>query len=204
MSINIQEIIPLTIQGEGYHTGLPCSFIRLFGCPVGCYFCDTGYASGSDLPSFKRLSFNEVVNQLRSKNVVITGGEPCVNPEFTNMVNELLALGYKISVETSGIKSLDVLDSVWVTLSPKEHLTDRGKLDHDILRNINELKIVISSVADFDYYQNIIYWCRLKDISVYLQPEWSKKEEVLDLVMELANKNNIKVSNQVHKLIGVR
>ena len=87
MSINIQEIIPLTIQGEGYHTGLPCSFIRLFGCPVGCYFCDTGYASGSDLPSFKRLSFNEVVNQLRSKNVVITGGEPCVDPEFTNMVN---------------------------------------------------------------------------------------------------------------------
>jgi 7-carboxy-7-deazaguanine synthase len=204
MSINIQEIIPLTIQGEGYHVGMPCSFIRLFGCPVGCNFCDTGYAFGSNLPGYTKLSFDEITDQLQSKNLVITGGEPCINPEFTKLVDFLLSHGYRINVETSGIKSLDLLDNIWVTLSPKEHLTDNGKLDRSILKKINELKLVISSLTDFNYYQNIIYWCRLKDIPVYLQPEWSKKDEVLNLVIELANKHNLKVSSQVHKLIGVR
>lgn len=204
MLINIQEIIPLTIQGEGFYSGMPCSFIRLFGCPVGCHFCDTGYSLGSELPEHTKFNIENILGELQSKNVVITGGEPCVNPEFTNLVNGLLAQGYKVNVETSGIKSLECLDNVWVTLSPKEHLTDKGKLDQNLLRKINELKIVISSLADFNYYQNIIYWCKLKDIPVYLQPEWSKKDEVLELIIGLANKHNLKISNQVHKLIGVR
>jgi len=202
--LKIQEIIPLTIQGEGFHSGMPCSFIRLFGCPVGCYFCDTGYSLGSEPPKYTKLNIEGILEQLQSKNVVITGGEPCVNPEFTNLVNNLMAQGYKVNVETSGIKYLECLDSVWVTLSPKEHLTDNGKIDSDILRRVNELKIVVSSLDNFNYYQNIIYWCKLKDIPVYLQPEWSKKDEVLQLIIELANKHNLKISSQVHKLIGVR
>lgn len=202
--LKIQEIIPLTIQGEGFHSGMPCSFIRLFGCPVGCYFCDTGYSSGSKHPEYIKLNIEDVLGELQSKNVVITGGEPCINPEFTNLVNSLMTQGYKVNVETSGIKYLECLDNVWVTLSPKEHLTDNGKIDSGILKRVNELKIVVSSLDDFSYYQNIIYWCKLKDIPVYLQPEWSKKDEILGLIVELANKHNIKVSSQVHKLIGVR
>ena len=43
MEIYCQETFQDTIQGEGAQVGRPCDFIRLYGCPVGCYFCDTGY-----------------------------------------------------------------------------------------------------------------------------------------------------------------
>ena len=29
-----------TIQGEGFHSGVPCYFVRLGGCDVGCPWCD--------------------------------------------------------------------------------------------------------------------------------------------------------------------
>ena len=29
-----------TIQGEGFHSGVACYFIRLSGCDVGCQWCD--------------------------------------------------------------------------------------------------------------------------------------------------------------------
>ena len=29
-----------TIQGEGVHSGVPCYFVRLGGCDVGCPWCD--------------------------------------------------------------------------------------------------------------------------------------------------------------------
>ena len=29
-----------TLQGEGFHTGKPATFIRLAGCDVGCFWCD--------------------------------------------------------------------------------------------------------------------------------------------------------------------
>ena len=29
-----------TIQGEGVHSGVPCYFVRLAGCDVGCPWCD--------------------------------------------------------------------------------------------------------------------------------------------------------------------
>ena len=46
--INIHETFQETLQGEGYHTGTACDFIRTYGCPVGCYFCDTGYEPNGD------------------------------------------------------------------------------------------------------------------------------------------------------------
>ena len=45
MEFNVHETFQDTVQGEGYHAGTPADFIRLYGCPVGCFFCDTGYAS---------------------------------------------------------------------------------------------------------------------------------------------------------------
>jgi len=40
--LRIHEYFLETIQGEGFWSGCPADFIRLWGCPVGCSFCDTG------------------------------------------------------------------------------------------------------------------------------------------------------------------
>ena len=43
MEIYCQETFQDTIQGEGAQAGRPCDFVRLYGCPGGWFFCDTGY-----------------------------------------------------------------------------------------------------------------------------------------------------------------
>ena len=70
--MRIQELIIGTLQGEGSNSGLAVDFVRLHGCNVGCWFCDTGYSEsmeyGANIP-FKELSFEEIYIQLKSKNI---------------------------------------------------------------------------------------------------------------------------------------
>ena len=133
---HIQEIIPLTIQGEGFHAGRSCSFIRLFGCPVGCWFCDTGYAPGDreDLNILSRLSidYESLRNKLQSRYVVISGGEPLLHQDFEGLLERLLEDNFEVAVETSGAKAFpfEKFSQVWVTFSPKLHATEylKGRL----------------------------------------------------------------------------
>ena len=41
----INEIF-YSLQGEGYHTGIPAIFVRFSGCNMKCSFCDTLHEGG--------------------------------------------------------------------------------------------------------------------------------------------------------------
>src|SRR5690606_2170027 len=43
MTLNVNEIFGITIQGEGPSMGRPCAFVRLFQCNLQCTWCDTPY-----------------------------------------------------------------------------------------------------------------------------------------------------------------
>ena len=43
--LSVGKVLPLmesfhSLQGEGYHSGLPAYFIRLGSCDIGCHWCD--------------------------------------------------------------------------------------------------------------------------------------------------------------------
>ena len=44
-SLTLQGLPWATIQGEGPYAGSPATFIRLWGCNLKCYFCDTDFES---------------------------------------------------------------------------------------------------------------------------------------------------------------
>jgi organic radical activating enzyme len=203
----VQEIISETIQGEGYWTGQLSSFVRLHGCPVGCSFCDTGYAKQSTKDvDFIKLSIPEVIKSVKCKNVVITGGEPTLQKEkLSELINALHQNNRYVCVETSGIFYLESQVFDWITLSPKEHLNPSYPVNPIYWKVANELKIVIQKESDIEFYlEKIIYFIK-QNKPVFLQPEWSNSENSLKIIMNfLRIYSAVKLSIQSHKYLGLR
>jgi organic radical activating enzyme len=117
-----------TIQGEGFHSGVPCYFIRLAGCDVGCIFCDV--KESWEKENHPLYSIEEIlvwVSSTKATKVVVTGGEPLMH-----QLDRLCALfqGQQIDchIETSGAHPYSGYWD-WFTLSPKKKKTSsRRKL----------------------------------------------------------------------------
>jgi 7-carboxy-7-deazaguanine synthase len=199
-TIPIHETFQQTIQGEGYWAGTPVDFIRLAGCPVGCPWCDTGYADGgADLPrQVRRL--DELVAELRSPRVVISGGEPFIHAQLPDLVAAVIASGRGVAIETSGAFWQEVSPDAWITLSPKEQVSPRYPVKPQMWQRANEIKIVISTGAELDAYQQYF----IPGIPVFLQPEWVDRDRTLPLVLKLLQQfPAYRLSLQIHKFIGV-
>ena len=103
-SLVVQEIFP-TLQGEGPYAGYPAIFVRLAGCNLRCWFCDTDFESGIDNPPLVPEQVVEQVNSYREKCqtrfIVLTGGEPFrqnILP-FLNLCGES---GLVVQIESAG------------------------------------------------------------------------------------------------------
>ncbi|MGI9627415.1 MAG: radical SAM protein [Longimicrobiales bacterium] len=108
-SVRVTEIFH-SIQGESTWAGLPCTFVRLTGCPLRCAWCDTAYAFHGGT----RMTLDAVLAEVRSKGcglVEITGGEPLVQPGAFALADRLLDEGYTVLVETSGALDVSGLDA---------------------------------------------------------------------------------------------
>ena len=196
------EVLPImeafyTIQGEGFHKGTASYFIRTGGCDVGCHWCDVKESwNENDHPI---IPVKEIVKKSLefSDCVVVTGGEPLMwnmNP----LTKALKNLGKKTHIETSGAYPLTgVWD--WVCLSPK-----KAKLPiKDIYDYACELKIIIYNNHDFIFAEEQAEKVN-KNAILYLQPEWSKREEMMPLMVEFVKKNpKWKLSLQTHKYLNI-
>jgi organic radical activating enzyme len=195
----IDETFQQTVQGEGHWVGMPCDFIRLAGCPVGCHFCDTGYANGHQvLGSNERIE--KIIGELKSTNVVISGGEPFIHKRLPDLVSALLNDNRRVFVETSGSFWQDIDGRAWVTLSPKEHINPKYPVDERFWDRADEIKIVISSGDELDFYNS-----KILNLQVYLQPEWTNRDRTIPLILEMLKKHpTCRLSLQTHKIIGVQ
>ena len=105
--MNINEIF-LSIQGEGLYTGEKMVFIRTEYCNLRCSWCDTKYSFYEG----REMSIDEItasVERLNSEHranwICLTGGEPLLQRDVSNLVNSL-SKSYNILLETSG--SIDI------------------------------------------------------------------------------------------------
>jgi len=197
------KLIPLveefyTIQGEGYHTGKPAYFIRVGGCDVGCSWCDTKFSWNPALhPLVPAEDIVEHVLAHPAASVVVTGGEPLmVNMDYlTGLLKERRIETF---LETSGAYALSGKWD-WVCLSPKQNAPP---LD-SICEQAQELKVIIAAEEDLTW-ANINASRVTADCKLYLQPEWSRREEILPLIIEFS-KNNPRwmISLQSHKYMRI-
>jgi len=186
-----------TIQGEGYHTGKAAYFIRVGGCDVGCHWCDVKESWNAELhpPTLA----NTIVDHAKkySDTVVITGGEPLMW-SMDYLTKKLQQHGIKTHIETSGAYSFSG-NWDWFCLSPK-----KTKLPlEEVYKEADELKIIIFNKSDFKFAEEQAAKVGSK-CELFLQPEWSKKEKMTELIVDYVMKNpKWKISLQTHKYLNI-
>ncbi len=196
------EMLPLmeefyTIQGEGYHTGTAAYFIRVGGCDVGCHWCDVKESWNADL--HPPTATTQIVENAKkyAETIVVTGGEP-LTWDMGFLTTELKKAGMRVHIETSGAYPVSGTWD-WFCLSPK-----KNKLPLiDSYETAHELKVIIHNKHDFIFAEEQA--AKVNDNAIlFLQPEWSKKEEMTQLIVDYVMTNpKWRISLQTHKYLQI-
>ena len=187
-----------SIQGEGYHSGIPSIFIRFGGCNLRCPWCDTNFDIWED------MSLGEIVNKLSKfdcDRIIFTGGEPALQ-DLETLSNCLKPLGYFLSIETNGtiIIPPGIID--WICVSPKDQEYADVKIRQ---QSGDELKVVYLGQPlemydelreGFDYHLLQPCYDENKDV------EWNGNN-FKSTVEAVKNNPGWHLSLQTHKWIGV-
>jgi 7-carboxy-7-deazaguanine synthase len=187
-----------TIQGEGKHSGRPAYFIRFGGCDVACVWCDVKESwNENDHPRISVKNLVEMTKKSGCDFVVITGGEPAMY-DITCLVDELHKIDVEVAIETSGCYALKG-NVDWYCFSPKKF----KKPCSEAYQKANELKVVVFHPSDLEWAESHALQVN-KDCLLYLQPEWSKKEQILHKVIDYVKENpKWKISLQTHKYMEI-
>jgi organic radical activating enzyme len=188
----------LTLQGEGFHTGKAAYFIRTGGCDVGCHWCDV--KESWDASHHNSLSYASLLAasvDCDAEIIVITGGEPLMY-DLEVLCALLRTSGKSLHVETSGVYPLTGSWD-WICFSPKKFKSAQTEYYH----KAHELKVVIYNAADLAWAEEHAEKMNA-DAKLYLQPEWSKKDQIMPLIVEYVKANpKWRISLQTHKYLNI-
>jgi len=162
-----------SLQGEGLLAGVPSVFVRLAGCPLRCKWCDTKYAW--DKTAGQDYGVEQIVAAVRrwpSRFIVITGGEPMVQPELPELAQKLKDIRRHITIETAGIAYIADLPCELMSISPKlsnstpaepelAKIHEQSRLDTAVLGELidkynYQLKFVVDSPGDLPEIEETI------------------------------------------------
>ncbi len=205
-SLLITEIYK-SIQGEAAYAGWPCTFIRLTGCPLRCRWCDTVYGfKGGNHQNFEQILSE--VDRLGVPLVELTGGEPLAQEATAPLMQELIKLGYKVMIETSGSESLaSVPLDVHIIMDlkcPGSGMEDRNLWSNlDLLKPSDEIKFVMAHREDFDWaLQKVREHSLDSRFKVLFSSAFGllQPQQLVDWMLE-ANMVRVRLNLQQHKYI---
>jgi len=187
-----------SVQGEGAWAGVSAFFIRLGGCDVGCWFCDTKESWNPKYHPQRRIAgLTEEAVSAKPAIVVITGGEPLIH-DLNPLTQALRTTALRLHLETSGAHPFSgVFD--WVTCSPKQSRTPH----ESVYPFVNELKVVVVNPNDLEWaeYQA----AKVPSTAIkYLQPEWHTPASTEIIFEYILRHPEWRLSLQTHKFLGVR
>ena len=201
--MRVNEIF-YSLQGEGRYTGTPAVFVRLSGCNMKCWFCDT------DFTSYTEMSEEDIVKEVLkygATHVVITGGEPTLqlNARLTDLLHHT---NIYVMMETNGTLPLpEGCEVDWITCSPKlETLADGSRKVKPIkLQRIDELKVVYEGDGEQDMSQYDAYEAKEYRLQPCDVKDDAKNRQILEQTVNyILQHPKWKLSLQTHKIINVR
>jgi len=188
-------------QGEGEHLGKSAFFVRLFGCPVHCPWCDSAGTWHPDyIPkSVDKLDAETIADTAslaEPEFVVVTGGEPAIH-DLGPLTLALKKRGLKCHLETSGaFRIRGAFD--WITLSPKWQSVPLAAS----MEMANEFKLIVEEENSIEKWIEGLGES-VNERSIWLHPEWSVREDsrILKTITEFVKKNGnpFRAGLQAHK-----
>jgi 7-carboxy-7-deazaguanine synthase len=144
-----------SIHGESQYAGLPCTLVRTTGCDLRCAYCDTTYAFAGG----NEMSVDAVlaeVERLALPFVLLTGGEPMLQPEIVPLVERLLASGRQVAIETSGAHALDALPAEVLRIVDVKTPSslESGRVRWEVMASLrarDAVKFVLADEADYHW-----------------------------------------------------
>ncbi|MGE4613592.1 MAG: radical SAM protein [Planctomycetota bacterium] len=193
-----------SIQGESTRAGLPCTFVRLAGCPLRCRWCDTVYSFSGGEP----MTIDEITDEIDGHGIgliELTGGEPLAQPGAPELLRVLCDRYSQVLLETSGSFPIEELDPrVGVIMDMKA--PGSGEESRNLWQNLehlkagDELKIVISDRTDYDWAREVVEKHR-PEVPVLFSPVFGELEPSQLSEWMLADRLAVRMQLQQHKYI---
>lgn len=161
------------------YPGRPAAVIFTVGCNFHCGFCHNPELVKSQTPPVGRpclpadrsqILEKDIFDFLKSRQgllegVVITGGEPTIQPDIVGFVKKIKELGFLVKLDTNGfipaiVERLvkDKLVDFWAMdiKAPMEKYADvTGRaIDFDLIKK--SIEIIISSGADYEFRSTVV------------------------------------------------
>ncbi|MCR5600860.1 MAG: putative 7-carboxy-7-deazaguanine synthase QueE [Ruminococcus sp.] len=203
----------VSINGEGAHAGELAAFIRFRGCNLSCSYCDTRWANSENAPADYKTAeeLSAWVAETGVRNVTITGGEPLLNRDCSEIIALLMEQGCRVEIETNGSISLEKLAaSEYRPVFTMDYKLPSSGMEQFMCRDNFRLldchdtvKFVSGSTEDLEKAAEIINTYRLDErCHVYISPVFGEIEpsEIVDF-MEERRMNNVRLQLQLHKFI---
>ncbi len=205
-SLVVNEIF-FSIQGESTMAGRPCVFVRLTGCNLRCSYCDTEYAFHEG----RRMTIAEIVEQVKahgSNLVEITGGEPLLQEGVHGLIEQLLADGLEVMIETSGSIDIGRVDRRVMRILDLK-CPASGEASRNLWNNIellgprDEVKFVVSDRADYEWAREIIvrYDLPSRAGAVLMSCAFGRLEPARLAAWIMADQLAVRLQLQIHKFI---
>ena len=130
------------------------------GCPLKCPFCHNPNLQSIDAP--ESMTWDNIISFLQDRKkrldgVVLSGGEPLIQTDILEIVQQLKGMGFQVALHTSGVnpkKLQEILPFLdWVGLDVKAPrnkysiLTGRDKINPLVLESLDLIK---KSNIDFE------------------------------------------------------
>ena len=207
-----------SFQGEGPFAETPSLFVRTSGCNLRCTFCDTPFTSWQ--PEGEQVSLEDLAEQINASNaphVVLTGGEPMLAPQLSELTDICRAASKLITIETAGTVDRSVECNL-MAISPKMHNStpddpvwsirhEESRHQPAVIRSLFDrynciLKFVIDVNADVaEVVEYLGEFPQIDANHVWLMPQARTREELsekADWVQAAAEAHGFQYSSRLH------
>ncbi len=187
--------------------GLPCVFVRLAGCNLDCRYCDTDYAR--TVADGEKVPIQEIVDRVSDYKVPLvelTGGEPLLQKETSELVWQLLEMDYTVLVETNGSLDFSPIDRrahlIVDIKTPGSGMTESFHMANlALLQPHYQIKFVLVDEADFFWSLNFIKQYLPEDREIIFSPVVASFKPVVLAELMLEYRVRARLQLQLHTLL---